>query len=117
MSTFTFSAYYYFTVRICIRISSIVTAIVYTSRLINRSLTINRLHIHTFYKKHKYKHSDDSNIVQVPAAAATPAASNNGPPLVENADGDDTISEDLVNRTQNSPTSSTNEQETEGTYY
>ena len=115
MSTFTFSAYYYFTVRTCIRISSIVTAIVYTSRLINRSLTINRLHIHTFYKKHKYKHSDDSNIVQVPAAAATPAASNNGPTLVENAD-DDTISKDFVNRTPNSLTASMNEQETEGTY-
>ena len=40
---------YYFTVRTtCLRISSIVAAIVYTSRLINHSLTINRLHSHSY---------------------------------------------------------------------
>ena len=123
MSTFTFSAYYYFTVRTCIRISSIVTAIVYTSRLINYSLTINRLHIHTFYKKTQIQtqwgyHGDDSSIEQVPAAAVTTAASNvhtNESVLVAD---DATISDGFVNhRTQNGSTSSMNEQETEGTYY
>ena len=97
--------------------------VMYTSRLINHSLTINRFHIHTCYKKTQIQtqwgyHSDDSNIEQVPAAAATTAASNvhtNEPVVV---DDDATISDGFVNhRTQNGSTSSMNEQETEGTYY